>query len=90
MAARHQDDIITSDIDKNLQEQKMSPCDKVGCSTPDSVGGETTKTQTYSLCIMKHCRLYAWIGRSALSCRRPKILLYSNKAINLNLIIAFM
>lgn len=39
MAARHQDDIITSDIDKNLQEQKMSPCDKVGCSTPDSVGG---------------------------------------------------
>lgn len=87
MADRHQDDIITSDIDKNLQEQKMSPCDKVGCST---LGGETTKTQTYSLCIMKHCRLYAWIGRSALSCRRPKTLLYSNKAINLNLIIAFM
>lgn len=36
---RQCEDVIISDIDKNLQGPKMYLCANFGCSTPDCVGG---------------------------------------------------
>lgn len=39
MVARQCDNVIISDIDKNLSGPKMYLCVKFGYSTPDPVGG---------------------------------------------------